>query len=75
MVKNYMRGELLRAFDGPLPTSSTYLKLMENNISEDYHKRMLQVINNIEPERIRELAEQYLNEDDMKISIAGKCEK
>lgn len=75
MVKNYMRGELLRAYDGPLPTSSTYLKLMENNISEDYHKSMLQVINDIEPERIRKLAEQYLNEDDMKISIAGQCEK
>ena len=70
-----MRGELLRAYDGPLPTASTYLKLMENNISEDYHKTMLQVINDIEPERIRELAEQYLQEVDMKISIAGKCEK
>jgi len=75
MVKNYMKGEILRSFDGPLPTSSTYLKLMENTISEDYHNRMIHTINEIHPERIRELAEQYLDEKEMITSIAGQCEK
>ena len=75
MVKNYMRGEILKYFDGPLPTASTYLRLMEHNLTEDYHKLLLQTINDIQPERIRELAEKYLDEEDMKISIAGQCEK
>ena len=73
MVKNYLRGEILRSFDGPLPTASSYLKLMENNISEDYYHNVIHTISNIQPERIRELTNQYLHEDTMKISIAGQC--
>ncbi|MCF8335900.1 MAG: insulinase family protein, partial [Bacteroidales bacterium] len=74
MVKNYMLGQFLRAFDGPLPTSATYLSLMELRLKEDYYQKMVDTINRITAEDIRELANKYLNEEDMIRSIAGKCE-
>jgi predicted Zn-dependent peptidase len=69
-----MMGQMLRAFDGPLPTSATYFSLMEMGLDEDYHQRMVYTINNITPDDIRELAGKYLNEHDMVRSVAGKCE-
>ncbi len=74
MVRNYMMGQLLRAFDGPLPTASTYMSLMEMNLDEDYYQRVVYTVNNITPEDIRELANKYLNEQEMVRSVAGKCE-
>lgn len=74
MVRNYMMGQMLRAFDGPLPTAATYFSLMEMGLDEDYHQRMVYTINNITPDDIRDLAGKYLNEHDMVRSVAGKCE-
>jgi predicted Zn-dependent peptidase len=74
MVKNYMLGQLLRAFDGPLPTSSTYLNLIELGLKEDYYQKMVDTINQITAEEIQDLANRYLNEGEMIRSIAGKCE-
>lgn len=74
MVRNYMMGQLLRAFDGPLPTASTYISLMEMGLDEDYYQRVVYTINNITPDDVRELAAKYLEEQDMILSIAGKCE-
>jgi len=74
MVRNYMMGQLLRAFDGPLPTASTYMSLMEMGLDEDYYQRVVYTINNITPDDVRELAVKYLEAQDMITSIAGKCE-
>ncbi len=74
MVKNYMLGQLLRTFDGPLPTSSTYLNLLELRLKEDYYQQMVDTINQITADDILELANKYLTEKDMIKSIAGKCE-
>ena len=74
MVKNYMLGQLLRAFDGPLPTSSTYLNLIELGLKEDYYQQMIDSINQITADDIQELANKYLKEEDMIRSIAGRCE-
>jgi predicted Zn-dependent peptidase len=75
MVKNYMTGELLRSFDGPLPTSSSYLSILENKVSENYFKILFDEINNITAPEIMELSNKYLNEEEMFLSIAGQCEK
>jgi len=74
MVRNYMMGQLLRTFDGPLPTASTYISLMEMGLDEDYYQRVMYTINHITPEDIRDLAAKYLEEQDMILSIAGKSE-
>jgi predicted Zn-dependent peptidase len=74
MVRNYMMGQLLRAFDGPLPTASTYFSLMEMGLPEDYYQTMVNTINRITPDEIRDLAGKYLDEQTMIRSVAGKCE-
>ena len=74
MVKNYMMGQLMRAFDGPISLSGTYLALMELRLKEDYYQQVIHTIKNISAEDILELANKYLNEEDMIRSVAGKCE-
>ncbi|MFO8236507.1 MAG: pitrilysin family protein [Bacteroidales bacterium] len=73
MVRNYMTGELMRMFDGPLSTSSSYLTILESQVSEDYFNRLFNKINNITSDEIIELANKYLDEEKMILSIAGQC--
>jgi len=74
MVKNYMMGQLLRAFDGPLPTASTWFSLLEMGLQDDYYKRMVYTINNITAGDVQELANKYLDEQTLIRSVAGKCQ-
>lgn len=74
MVKNYMMGDMLRSFDGLLPISSTYINLIEHKLDEQFFENMIRTINEINPQDLLKLANQYLNEDDMIHSIAGACE-
>ncbi len=74
MVKNYMMGELLKSFDGPLPTSGSYLSILENNVSEYYFSNLFDEINKITAMDVMDLANKYLDEEEMILSVAGKCE-
>jgi predicted Zn-dependent peptidase len=74
MVKNYMMAQLLRAFDGPLATASTYFSLLEMGLKEDYYQRVVYTINNITPDDVRELANKYLDEQTLIQSVAGNCQ-
>jgi len=74
MVKNYMMGDLLRSFDGPLPTSGSYLSILENQVSEYYFSNLFNEINKITAMDVMDLANKYLDEEEMIVSIAGKCE-
>jgi predicted Zn-dependent peptidase len=47
---------------------------MELRLKEDYYQRVVDTINQIAPDDIQDLANRYLNEDEMIRSIAGNCE-
>jgi predicted Zn-dependent peptidase len=74
MVKNYMMGDMLKSFDGLLPLSSTYINLVEHKLDESYFQNMIETINNIKQDDLLEIANKYLNEDELIHSIAGTCE-
>ncbi len=61
MVKSYMAGDLARLFDGIFSVADAYVSLLANELPFDYFDKQLADILTITPERIQELANNYLD--------------
>jgi zinc protease len=72
VVKNYYLGSFLRGFDGVFSLLSFAKNIVDYNLSYEYYYGFLNVIKDINAERIVQLAEQYLHEDTMIAVIAGE---
>jgi predicted Zn-dependent peptidase len=71
LVKNYMLGQLLKSADGPYAMMGLFLHVEPFNIGLEYYNQCIESINTITPERIKELAINYLNWNKMTIVTAG----
>lgn len=71
LVKNYMLGQLLKSADGPYSMMDLYLGVEQFGLNLEFYNQMIHSINAVTPERIRELANQYLNWDNFTIVTAG----
>ncbi len=65
MVRNYMTGKLLSQVDGPFNRSNLLKGLLLHDLDDNYLQRVLKTIANIGPERVREIANKYLDVDQM----------
>lgn len=72
LVKNYLMGEMVRTFDGPLATSDQFRGQLVSGLGMDYFVRYGQIINSITAEEIQALAQKYLIEQEFITVIAGK---
>lgn len=72
MVKNYMLGELTRAYENALSLSDVYIYAETSGSSDTYIQQRVDAINSVTSEELRNIAQKYLLMDDMKIVIAGK---
>lgn len=71
LVKNYLLGQLLKSADGPYSLIDLYMGLEPYGMEMDFYNNSIHTIQKITPERIRELAKQYLNWNEMTIVSAG----
>lgn len=71
-VKNYYLGSFLRGFDGPFSLANYYKTLIDYNLDYSYYYGYIDVINNITPERIMQLAAVHLQPESMVEVVAGK---
>lgn len=71
LVQNYMRGQLLKSADGPYAMTDLFLSAEMHGKSLEFYNDALKAINEITPERIRTLAQKYLNWNEMTIVTAG----
>ncbi len=71
LVRNYMRGQLLKSADGPYAMTDLFLSAILQGKDLDFYNEALQAIHAITPERIQELAKKYLQWDQMTIVSAG----
>ncbi|MBN1650128.1 MAG: insulinase family protein [Bacteroidales bacterium] len=72
LVKNYMSGTFLRALNGPFALGEVIKSLIENDLPEDYYQHYLNKIHQVSSEDVRNIANQYLHEDQMYELIVGK---
>lgn len=71
LVKNYMLGQLLKSADGPYAMMDLFISAELHGKGLDFYNDALHSIRTIQAERIRELAQKYLNWDEMTIVAFG----
>jgi zinc protease len=59
-----MIGTLLGDLDGPFQVAGRWKSLILNGLTEDYFYRGIEIIKNINPVELQELANKYLNATD-----------
>jgi zinc protease len=72
MVKSYLKGNMLNLLDGPLNSSNTIRSLELDYCLDDQFNHFLDAIDNVKPKKLREIANQYLNWEDMTVVIVGE---
>jgi zinc protease len=72
LVRNYMLGSFLRSIDGPFAMADTYRDIMENGLGNEFQYALLDVIRNLSPAELRELACKYLNPAEMHQLVVGE---
>lgn len=71
LVRNYMMGEMLQIFDGPLSCIDAIEKAIDMNVDADFYNKEQQEILSIKPSDIQETANKYFNLDQLTTAIAG----
>ncbi len=71
LVRNYMLGQLLKNADGPYAMMDMFISAEMHGKGLVIYNKAIVAIQNITPERIRDLAHKYLNWNDMCIFTAG----
>jgi zinc protease len=62
--KNFMIGTLLGDLDGPFQVAGRWKSLILNGLNDEYFYRGIEIIKNIRPAELQELANKYLNAGD-----------
>ncbi|MGB0914767.1 MAG: M16 family metallopeptidase [Crocinitomicaceae bacterium] len=71
LVKNYMLGQLLKSADGPYAMTDLFISVELHGLDLNFYNKAISSLNQITPERIKELANKYLNWEEMTIVTAG----
>lgn len=71
LVRNYMLGQLLKSADGPYAMTDLFLSAEVHGKDMEFYNQSLSKIQNITPTRLQELANKYLNWDEMSVVTAG----
>lgn len=72
LVKNYLYGTFLRSFDGPFSLSDRYIAAHDNNLHFSYYRESLEAMMNTTSEQLLEVANRYLQPDDLIRLVVGK---
>jgi zinc protease len=70
-VRNYLLGVMLKGLDGPFAMSAKWRGYLKYGVGTDAHDDTLRQIDAMTPERLLELANRYLREEDMSVVTAG----
>lgn len=71
-VKNYILGQFLRSVDGPFALADKFKGIWQYDLTYDYYDKYFAAINNVTANQLRDLANKYLQEDDLIECVAGK---
>ena len=71
MVKNYMIGDICRAYENALSISEAWIYVLTAGVDDDFFDRSVESIRNMSEDRIMELANRYLDWDRMVEVVAG----
>ncbi|MCC7050229.1 MAG: insulinase family protein, partial [Bacteroidia bacterium] len=73
-VKNYMLGVLLKDAEGPFAQAEKFKGIYDFGLNYDYYTQYFNAIKNTTSKKLRELANQYLKQEDLVELVVGKME-
>jgi predicted Zn-dependent peptidase len=71
-VRNYILGNFLRSVDGPFALSDKFKSIWEYNLDYSYFDKYFNAVKQVTPKELRDLANKYLQEEDLIECVAGK---
>lgn len=71
LVRNYFSGKILSGVDGPFKLADFYAGLLIYGLDIDYAHRLLETVKTITPKELRDLANQYLNTEELFEIVVG----
>ncbi len=71
LVRNYLSGKLLSGVDGPFKLADFYHGLISYGLDIDYLHRLLDTVKTVTAKELRELANKYLNTEEMFEVVVG----
>ena len=74
LVRNFMMGEMLQMFDGPMATADSFKSATEFGLGFDYFEQMKNTILTITPAQLQQIANTYFSFDKMVTVVAGKLD-
>ena len=72
LAKNYMMGSFLRSFDGPFSIMDRYKALVDYKLTYEYYDNFIENIKNITSNNLIEVANKYLQNEDLIEVVVGK---
>lgn len=71
-VKNYILGQVLRSVDGPFALADKFKAIWEFGMDYSYFENYFKAIQSVTPSQIREMANKYLQQQDLVECVVGK---
>ncbi|MEN0005426.1 MAG: pitrilysin family protein [Bacteroidota bacterium] len=71
MVRNYLIGTFLTMLDGPFNVAETVKTIMLEDLAISFFDDLIRTVQEIQPERIQQLAQQYLKEEELWEVVVG----
>lgn len=71
MLRNYLMGNFLAMLDGPFNISEVLRTMVLESTPFEAFGQMIETVNSIQPEQLRELARKYLHRDNMWEVVVG----
>ena len=74
IVKNYICGNLLRSIDGPFAVADNFLSIWKMEADYSFFDHKIKAILDCTPDDIQQLAQQYLQKNDLIEVVTGKIQ-
>jgi predicted Zn-dependent peptidase len=71
IVRNHFMGEIARMFDGPFSSAETVRGIIDYETDHDYYTKLVNTVETITPDKIKELFITYFNPEEAIEVIAG----
>jgi predicted Zn-dependent peptidase len=72
LVKNYLRGSLIRNFDGAMALGERFREMSDADLDNTFYQKAFDTVETITTQEIMETAERYFHEDGLSVVVAGK---
>ncbi len=69
LVKNYIKGQLLKSINGAMENASVFVNLLKHKLKFNYLEKYIDVINTVNTTELLEIAQKYFKDDYLEVVV------